>query len=266
MGCLESTSVVGKLVLFQMAELTFKEGEVIISEGETGTSAYLLKSGSVEVSHEIDGSRVVLAIIEEGQIFGEMSLVDESPRSATVTTLKTCVVEEITRELASDAIHESPPLLQYLLAVMVDRMRGMNQQILASRIDLGQPPISNVHLSGASKAATDVLGKSPVNLNRFPYRVGRHTSKANLFSLWKKDLLIKDDPPYNVSRNHFVITRCHEDIFVVDEGSTVGTIVNGSRIGGPASIREIRCDQQENQIIIGSGKSPYHFELTIERA
>ena len=164
---MESTIVVGKLVLFQMAELAFKTGEVIISEGEMGTSAYLLKSGSVEVSRKIDGSRVVLAILEAGQIFGEMSLIDESPRSATVTALKTRVVEEITRELASNAIHGSPPLLQYLLVLMVDRMRGMNEQILASRIDLGQPRISNVHLSGASKAATDVLGTSPVNLIAF---------------------------------------------------------------------------------------------------
>ena len=263
---MESTIVVGKLVLFQMAELAFKTGEVIISEGEMGTSAYLLKSGSVEVSRKIDGSRVVLAILEAGQIFGEMSLIDESPRSATVTALKTCVVEEITRELASNAIRGSPPLLQYLLVLMVDRMRGMNEQILASRIDLGQPPISNVHLSGASKAATDVLGTSPVNLNRFPYRVGRRTSKANLFSLWKKDLLIKDNPPYNVSRNHFVITRCHEDIFVVDEGSTVGTIVNGTRIGGPTSMLRVRCEEQENLIIVGSETSPYHFQLRIDRA
>lgn len=62
-----------------------------------------------------------------------------------------------------------------------------------------------------------------------------------------------------------VITRCHEDIFVMDEGSAVGTIVNGVRFDGPASIRQIRCDQQENQIITGSGKSPYHFRLRIDR-
>lgn len=186
-----------------MAELIFKKEKVIISEGETGISACLLQSESLQVSREVDGSRVALAIIGKGQIFGEMRLIDESPRSATVTALEICVVEKITREAAANAIHRSPPLLQYVLAVMVGRMRGMNEQILASRIDLGQPPISNVHLSGASKAATDVLGKSPVNLIRFPYRVGRLTSKVNGVFLWKKDLLIKDDPPYNVSRNHF---------------------------------------------------------------
>jgi pSer/pThr/pTyr-binding forkhead associated (FHA) protein len=68
-----------------------------------------------------------------------------------------------------------------------------------------------------------------------------------------------------VSRNHFKITRIHEDIFVVDEGSTVGTIVNGTRIGGPTSTREACCDRDENLVIAGSERSHFQFLLTIKR-
>ena len=71
-----------------MAELIYQAGEVIVEEGKPGSSAYLLKSGSVEVSKTVEDTRVILAILESGQVFGEMSLLDEHPRSATVTTLE----------------------------------------------------------------------------------------------------------------------------------------------------------------------------------
>ena len=248
-----------------MTDQIYEKGKIIIEEGELGDSAYLLKSGRVEVSNEIEGKRVVLAVVEAEQILGEMSLVDEKPRSATVTALETCVVEEITRETAASAIGEASPLVRSLLASVVDRVRGIDEQILATGIDLAQLPITSVLLSGATKAATDALEESPASLTHFPYRVGRHVSKMGFFSLWKKDLLINDSPPYSVSRNHLAITRCHEDIFVVDEGSTVGTIVNGTRIGGSTSMLRVRCEEQENLIVIGSETSPYHFQLRIDR-
>ena len=81
----------------------------------------------------------------------------------------------------------------------------------------------------------------------------------------KMDLSLEDDRPYSVSRNHFAITRIHEDIFIVDDGSTVGTTVKGSRFGGPTPVREACCDREENLVIAGSERSPFQFLLTIER-
>lgn len=63
-----------------MAELTYQAGETIVREGDAGSSAYLLKSGKVEVSKTVEDTRIVLAVLEPGQVFGEMSLLDEQPR------------------------------------------------------------------------------------------------------------------------------------------------------------------------------------------
>ena len=60
-----------------MAEQTYQAGALIVQEGDAGSSAYLLKSGRVEVSKAVENTRIVLAVLEPGQIFGEMSLLDE---------------------------------------------------------------------------------------------------------------------------------------------------------------------------------------------
>ena len=80
------------------ALLRFEPGEVIIRENDTGDSAYLIEDGVVEVSREADGGRVVLAELGRGEIFGEMGMIDDLPRSATVTARTATTVAEMRRE------------------------------------------------------------------------------------------------------------------------------------------------------------------------
>ncbi len=248
-----------------MAEWTYQTGEVIVLEGDAGSSAYLLKSGKVEVSKKIENTRIVLAILEAGQVFGEMSLLDEQPRSATITTLEPCAVEEVGQDEAEALLERASPLLRSFLRALTDRIRGMDEWALSSGANITQTPIASVFLAGASTKAKSAPGGTGTTLTRFPYRVGRGSSKRGLLTLSKKNLSLEDTPPFSVSRNHFSITRVHEDIFIVDEGSTVGTVVNGTRIGGPTSLRETCCDREENLVIVGSENSPYQFHVTIER-
>jgi CRP-like cAMP-binding protein len=134
-----------------MAEQTYQAGALIVQEGDTGSSAYLLKSGTVEVSKTVENTRIVLAVLEPGQVFGEMSLLDEQPRSATVTTLETCVVEEVGQEEAEEIIEGASPLLRSMLTVLVDRIRGMDEWALSSGVNLAQTPITSVTLPGPAK-------------------------------------------------------------------------------------------------------------------
>ena len=54
--------------------------EIIIKEGDTGESVYIIKEGRVNVTKEVDGKEVHIAYIKAGQIFGEMSMIDMSPQ------------------------------------------------------------------------------------------------------------------------------------------------------------------------------------------
>src|SRR5690242_5666363 len=64
--------------------LRFRAGETILTEGEAGDTAFVILSGSVGVSVGKAGNARVLGTLEAGEVFGEMSLIEPGPRSATV--------------------------------------------------------------------------------------------------------------------------------------------------------------------------------------
>ena len=72
------------------------------------------------------------------------------------------------------------------------------------------------------------------------------------------DLYLQDFPPFNVSRNHFLIDKVEGRYVVIDRGSRLGTIVNGRKINVQSVL-----NKKENEIIAGSHHSPFVFKLEI---
>lgn len=69
-------------------------GTVIFRQGYPGDYAYIIQSGEVEIYHEnADGSETQLAILKEGEMFGELALTDDAPRSASARTLTDCALQ-----------------------------------------------------------------------------------------------------------------------------------------------------------------------------
>ena len=79
----------GEYEIHDMIEKTFDKGDIIIREGENDTGAYKIieDEDEVEVSIRSESSDIKLAALGKGAIFGEMSLIDQKPHSATVTVL-----------------------------------------------------------------------------------------------------------------------------------------------------------------------------------
>lgn len=63
---------------------SYRDGEIIVREGEASREMFVIQHGRVEVSKGVDGGEVLLATLERGSFFGEMALFDSQPRSATV--------------------------------------------------------------------------------------------------------------------------------------------------------------------------------------
>ena len=70
-----------------MQTVTFKAGDTIIREGDEGNTAFLIVSGMVEVNVGEGDDAKMVGKLDAGEIFGEMSLIDPGPRSATVKAL-----------------------------------------------------------------------------------------------------------------------------------------------------------------------------------
>jgi len=103
--------------------------EVIIREGEMGLGMYVIAHGRVEVSKERDGAPMHLAVLGPEQFFAEMSLIDEKPRSATVTTLEETECLLLTRDSFLKLMEKYPQLSIRLARVLAERLRKSDQKL-----------------------------------------------------------------------------------------------------------------------------------------
>ncbi len=122
----------GDFEMQALIEKFFDAGEVILKEGETGLMAYKIITGKVDVVKECDGNTVSLATLGEGSVFGEMSLIDENPHSATVTALTDVECICITKEAFNNEIEESSPIIQEIVKAFSQRLRGADDRICSN--------------------------------------------------------------------------------------------------------------------------------------
>lgn len=102
---------------------------VIFREGDSGDCAFLIEEGEVEISVWRNGRKVTLAQRGVGEIFGEMAIIDDEPRSATVTTVGPCCLLPITREQLANRLQGSDPVLRMVLNVILERFRSTLQNL-----------------------------------------------------------------------------------------------------------------------------------------
>ena len=112
-------------------EKGFKKGEIILMEDDdTSQSLFIIAKGEVKVVLTAeDGREAILASLKEGDFFGEMSLLDGEPRSATVRAVEDSRLLTIRREDFLSALRKQPDLALTLLGEMSKRLRKSNRQI-----------------------------------------------------------------------------------------------------------------------------------------
>lgn len=111
-------------------------GEVIFREGDPGDDAYILERGRIEISIGDDGARRVIAELGPGEIFGEMALIANAPRSATAATLEPCTLLVLRRNRLLKPIETADPIMRLTIQMMVERLND------ATRWKAGQPSMS----------------------------------------------------------------------------------------------------------------------------
>ena len=102
---------------------------MIFREGDTTQEAYRILKGRVEISIAGDGKSVILAQLGEGDIFGEMAMVDERPRSASAQALEVTECEVLTAENFNEAVLQRPEILIPYLASFFERLRTANDRL-----------------------------------------------------------------------------------------------------------------------------------------
>ncbi len=109
-------------------------GDVLFSEGDVADSLYLVVSGRVAIAirNPIDQRETVVALMDSGDLFGEMSLLDEGSRSAMARALEPSVVFVIPFEPVAKAFRSDPALLWGVCRLLAHRLRVMDEALADS--------------------------------------------------------------------------------------------------------------------------------------
>src|SRR5258708_11324226 len=111
----------------RLEEIDYNEGDVIFNQGDEGSSLFLIEDGAVEISYGEGKAKVRLAALFNGQYFGELSLFDGAPRSATATAAKPSRLIRLDRKDLVDFVNKNPSAALRIIAEMSERLRQTNE-------------------------------------------------------------------------------------------------------------------------------------------
>lgn len=250
-----------------MAEKNYLANELIFQKGDPSDFAYIIRSGQIEILRDYPEKPLRLATLDAGNVFGEMGLIDERPRSLTARAISNTKLSTVTRDEFADLMQNNPHEALKYLRMFFERLRAMNMRVAANEIpehNHSQTPKEfEVMIFPNSPAAEKFISSDGYRLDTQVFRVGRNSNRHE-DPLEINNLILTDSSPFNVSRNHFSIEKHPENVIVHDRGSFLGTIVNGQVIGGHHHSASIALKDGENEIIAGSHHSPYKFRVAVK--
>ena len=104
-------------------------------QGDPGNCAYLIQSGKVSVYTEHDDKKVELARLELGEIFGEMAIVFDEPRTASVKAVEDCNLIIITRDALKKKLERSDPTVKAIVRMLTKRIVTANNTVIQKKTD-----------------------------------------------------------------------------------------------------------------------------------
>ncbi|MDA2916675.1 PAS domain S-box protein [Nitrospinae bacterium AH_259_B05_G02_I21] len=121
-----------------------------------------------------------------------------------------------------------------------------------------------LRLIGQSQATIQSMQDEEIEIQTFPFKIGRRSRAVSAELFDDNDLMLEDRQPYNVSRNHCAIIQINEDIVVLDRGSQLGTSIANERIGGKVKRTSIQLEPGVHTLVLGRHGSPFTFTLVLE--
>lgn len=152
-----------------------------------------------------------------------------------------------------------------MLSWLPRNLLGQDASPQESPVDIDCP--HSILLTGLTPVSHSALGARTWCLTKFPFNIGRVTSKLK-GDLRRCDLMVEDQEPYTVSRNHCAIlwVPTLSGFFVQDLGSRLGTIVNGLRIGRQTSKNMAPLERGDNEVALGASDSPFRFSIRLPKS
>ena len=114
-------------------------GDVVFEEGAGANCAYFVECGRVSVSKKVGSGDHILGTLGRGSIMGEMALIDDAPRMATVRAVEQTTLMHIDRQRFKEKIEGADPFINKLLRLLVRNIRSVTDQQVAA-LEQSSPP------------------------------------------------------------------------------------------------------------------------------
>jgi len=117
---------------------SFSQGTVIFREGDDGNEAYLLHQGTVRIFKTVAGRRITIGLVRPFQVFGELSMMDQSPRMAGAIADEDVVCLVLPKQAIRAMMDQAPEGLSTLILSMLATMRSMGRELADARAALSE--------------------------------------------------------------------------------------------------------------------------------
>ena len=120
----------------------YADGDVIVSEGIVSNNAFIILEGKVNVTKKVDKKSVLINTLKTGEVFGEMGLISQTVRSASVVAVGNVTIGVIDKDQFFSLVEQLPDDVRVVVKALVDRLRFTSEQL--SRIGLELEKTRNV--------------------------------------------------------------------------------------------------------------------------
>jgi CRP-like cAMP-binding protein len=209
----------------------FAKGEFVFREGDLGTEMYVLHEGKVEILRTVAGEGRQIAVLEKGDFFGEMSLLEELPRNATARILEDSTLIEINGPLFDRMLRRNPEIAVRIMRKLSRRVRQTDEYL--SRALNGEDPTGPL-------ATEPGPASFPCRLRHLGSGVEYKIDLAETATVGRIDPVTGIEPHLDLStvdtersssRRHAKIIRDEGEVYLVEEiGTLNGTFINGRRL------------------------------------
>ncbi len=188
----EASDRLKAMLTAQATEISLNDGQTLFEQGDEGNALYAILEGTLEVSFlAMSGRKLTLTLMRPGEIFGEIALFDNGPRTATISAAEPSRVLRVLRNDVLRQIRQHPDLAEDMIRLAGLRMRWMGSQ-LNEQVFLPMPirlARKLLHLSELQDNPADRITLSQSELAEFVGATREAVSKT--ISTWKRDNIVQ---------------------------------------------------------------------------
>ncbi|MTI03755.1 MULTISPECIES: Crp/Fnr family transcriptional regulator [Alphaproteobacteria] len=188
----EASDGLREMLAAQASEITLDQGQVLFEQGDEGDALYALIEGMLEVSFlAMSGRKLALSLMRPGEVFGEIALFDNGPRTATITAAVPSRVLRVRRDDVMNQIRKQPDLAVDMIRLAGLRMRWMGAQ-LNEQVFLPMPirlARKLLHLASQQDSPSERITLSQSELAEFVGATREAVSKT--ISNWRRSNVVE---------------------------------------------------------------------------